>query len=366
MVRLGEAAGIRRPSSNRSWARIAQHIRETGGQTDDALHASVSSRIPGGSAPASIVFAALIGAALILVGRGNRYAFAQTVEAQRNVRSRSTSRLESGAGIKRARSGAFSYRQDSGTTEVWIEVGEDGKPVRLRADTAWSGDGPYIVLWHRDKASVWLMSKNVFWQLQGHGRGQQNSERDHGSELRGDGAGGARGGGKAQITQVKRTRESPFAPKVLVVNPPEPEGTVEVYVIDPKTKLLQEYEKYTKHGSELVFAARFRFTEYNEPIPDSIFAPALTADVTRLDQSNRDLGVAQGKMTDSEVCEAAVRQFFECLIAKDYGKAADIWPGWGPDALKERNALSSVAKIISIGPAKPDARPRTEENLRSL
>lgn len=103
---------------------------------------------------------------------------------------------------------------------------------------------------------------------------------------------------------------------------------------------MQEYEKYTKHGSELVFAARFRFTEYNEPIPDSIFAPALTADVTRLDQSNRDLGVAQGKMTDSEVCEAAVRQFFECLIAKDYGKAADIWPGWGPDALKERNALS--------------------------
>jgi hypothetical protein len=306
---------------------------------------------------ASIVFAALVGAALILVGRGNRYAFAQTVEAHRNVRSVHVL-IENGAGLTLGKDGGFSYRQDSGTTEVWIEVGEDGKPVRVRADTDWSsGDGPYTVFWQNDKASVWLRSKKVFWTFK-----DMNVVSKIPKEIMDPNSvvttlEERMAAGKAHITQIKLNFESEFSPKVLVMNPPEPEGMVEVYVIDPKTKLLQQYEKYAKKGNELVFAGRFRFTQYNEPISASVFAPMLPADVVRLDQSNREIGLAQGKMSDSEVCEAVVRQFFEYVIAKDYDKASDIWPGWGTDALKGGNELKSVAKIISIGPAKPDVRP---------
>lgn len=219
MVRLGEAAGIAASIEQPVMDRIAQHVREKQEGKPMMITRKRFFSHPWRLSAASIVFAALIGAALILVGRGNRYAFAQTVEAQRNVRSVHV-QVESGAGLKQGKDGAFSYRQDSGTTEVWIEVGEDGKPVRLRADTAWSGDGPYIVLWHRDKASVWLMSKNVFWTFKDTDVVSKIPKEimDPNSVVMALEERVA--AGKAQITQVKRTRESPFAPKVLVVNPP--------------------------------------------------------------------------------------------------------------------------------------------------
>jgi hypothetical protein len=364
MIQLGEAEGAARSIEPTVMDRIARHSQQ---KQEGEPMMTIRKRLfahPWRLSAASIVFAALVGAALILVGRGNRYAFAQTVEAHRNVRSVHV-HIDTAARLQLGKDGAFSYPAQSGTTEVWIEIGEDGRPVRLRADTAWSGDGPYTVFWQEDKASVWLVSKNVFWTFKDT---KENVVSRMPKEILDPNSivkalEERLAAGKAQITKVKRTYESPFDAKVLVVNPPEPEGMVEVFVIDSKTKLLQEFEKYKKKGTELEFAERFRFTEYNEPIAASIFAPALPADVIRLDQSNRDLGVAQGKMTDSEVCEAAVRQFFECLIAKDYDKAAAIWPGWGSDALKERNALSSVGKIISIGPAKPDVRPSKESRI---
>ena len=356
MVRLGEAAvaatSIERPVMDR----IARHTQQ---KQESEPMMTIRRRFfahPWRLSAASLLFAALVGAALLLVGRGNRYVFAQTVEAHRNVRCVHV-QLEAGAQLKRGVLGGFSYPSESDEREFWIEVGEDGKPVRVRLDMAWTLDGPKTIFWHDGKMSIWFPSKNVFLTVTDkNGLNQFPKEfLDPNSIVTALDQRVA--AGKAQLTQIKSILESEWEPKVLVVNPPESDGIVEVYVIDPKTKLLQEMEKYKKHGSELEFLARYRFTQYNEPIPASVFAPALPADVRRIDQSTREVGLAQGKMTDSEVSEAVVRHFFECVIAKDYDKAGAIFGGEPADSLKEAFDRERFAKIISIGPARPDDRP---------
>ncbi len=355
MIQLGEAAGAAPSIEQTVMDRIARHVQQ---KEEGKPVMTIRKRLfahPWRLSAASIVFAALVGAALILIGRGERYAFAQTVEAHRNVRSVHVL-IETGARLTLGKDGAFSYPPESGATEMWIEVGEDGKPVRVRMDMAWTPDGPKTVFWQGGKASVWFHSKNGFLTINDTRVLSQIPKEFLDPNAMVKALDQRMAAGKAQITQIKLMYESERNPKVLVVNPHEPEGTVEVYVIDPTTKLLQEMEKYRKRGSELEFTARFRFTQYNEPIPESVFAPALPADVERVDQSTREVGLAQGKMTDAEVSEAIVRQFFECLIAKDYDKAGVLFGGMSGDTLKKR-AGKLLPRIISIGSAKPDVRP---------
>jgi hypothetical protein len=356
MVRLGEAADAAASIEQPVMDRIAQHVQE---KQEGRPMMTIRRRFfahPWRLSAASLVFAALVGAVLIFVGRGDRYAFAQTVEAQRNVRSVHV-QVENGTRLKLGKDGTFNYPPESGATEMWIEVGEDGKPVRVRMDMAWTPDGPKTVFWENGKASVWFPSKNAFLTINDMRVVNEVPKEFLNPNSLVTALEERVAAGRAKFTQVKLTYESEWNPRVLVVNPPEPDGKVEVYVIDPKTKLLQEYEKYSKHGSELVFEARFRFTLYNEPIPASVFAPAVSGDAMRVDWTKREIGLTQGKMTDAEISEAVVRQFFESAIAKDYEKAGAIYSGLPADKLKKAFDQKPVGKIISIGPAKPDDRP---------
>jgi hypothetical protein len=355
MVRLGEAAGAARSIERPVMDRIAQHVRR---KQEGKPMMTARQRLfahPWRLSAASLLFTALLGAAVLLVVRGNRYAFAQTVEAHRNVRSVHV-QVEGGTRLNLDPGGAFSYSPEPGAIEMWIEVGEDGKPVRERTDFAWTPDGPKTVFWQDGKASVWFRSKNAFLTTNDAGALSQIPKEFLDPNSLVTALDQRVAAGKAQVSQVKLLYESKRNPKVLVVNPPEPEGTVEVYIIDPETKLLQEMEKYTKHGSKLEFAARYRFTQYNEPIPASIFAPTLPADVMRVNRSDQEVGLAQGKMTDAEASEAVVRQFFECVTAKDYDKAGVLLGGVPADRLRKVIDQIPALKIISIGPAKPDEK----------
>ena len=252
MIQLGEAEGAAPSIEQTVMDRIARHVQQKEeGKPVMTIHKRFFAH-PWRLSAASIVFAALVGAALTLVGRGDRYAFAQTVEAHRNVRSVHVL-IENGARLTLGKDGAFAYPSESGATEMWIEVGEDGKPARVRMDMAWTLDGTKTVFWQDGKASVWFPSKNVFLTINdSRVLGEIPKEfLDPNSMVTALDQRVA--AGKAQITQVKSPYESisEWVPKVLVVNPTEPEGTVEVYLIDPKTKLLQEMEKYRKRGSEL-------------------------------------------------------------------------------------------------------------------
>jgi hypothetical protein len=166
--------------------------------------------------------------------------------------------------------------------------------------------------------------------------------------------------GRVKIVEAQPTEEykqfgtTEWMPKVLVVNPPEPQGQVEVFLIDPKTKLLQQTEKYRKNGSELVLLERIRFDDYNLPMPADIFAPQLPRDVMKIDQTGKkEIGLAQGQMTDAEVAKAVVQQFWEAMMAQDYDKASVLMGGFPAARLKE-GFSEPIVEIISIGEAKPD------------
>ena len=334
MVRLGEAAGAAGSIEQPVMDRIAQHVQ---GKQEGEPMMTICRRLfahPWRLSAASIVFAALVGAALILVGRGDRYAFGQTVEAQKNVRSVHV-QVEKGALLTLDKDGTFGYPPESGPTEMWIEIGEDGKPSRVRMDMPWSPAGPKTIFWQDGKASAWLHSKNLFATI--------NDTKvvsdipklflDPNSFVTTLDQRVA--AGKAQLTQVKTFYDATWSPKVMVANSTEADGAVTVYLIDPKTKFLQQVEMYKKHGNELVFTKRILFTQYNEPIPASVFEPAIPADAMRLDWTKREIGLAQGKMTEPEVSEAVTRQFFDCLIANDYDKASAIVSGVPVDKLKK-------------------------------
>ena len=178
--------------------------------------------------------------------------------------------------------------------------------------------------------------------------------------------------GKVKIVEAQYTDEfkkwqgmSDWAPKVLVVNPPDPQGQVEVYLIDPRTKLLQQFEKYRKNGTELVFLARFRFDDYNLPIPADVFTPRLPADALKLDETApKEIGLAQGQMTDAEVATAVVKQFWEAMIAQDFDKASILYGGFPAERLKKSLSEPPVVEIVSIG--EPTADPYGRKDVRSV
>ena len=309
---------------------------------------------------ASLAFLTLVGGVLFLLLSGHgRYALAQTVEAQRAVRTVHVT-IEHGGMLIFAKDGTPEYPSESGATEMWTELDDSGKLVHFRMDMPFTLDGPKIVLWHDGKADIWFPSKNAFVTV-GEPEGanlfpkQFKDPSAMVTELQQRAA-----EGKVKIVEARPTAEykrfgkTEWMPKVLVVNPPEPQGQVEVFLIDPKTKLLQQTEKYRKNGSELVLLERIRFDDYNLPMAADIFAPQLPRDVMKIDQTGKkEIGLAQGQMTDAEVAKAVVQRFWEAMKAQDYDKASVLMGGFPAARLKESFSVP-IVEIISIGEAKPD------------
>ena len=82
----------------------------------------------------------------------------------------------------------------------------------------------------------------------------------------------------------------------------------------------------------------------------------LPENMTMIDQSEHDYGLAQGDMTDEEVTTEVTSQCVQALIAKDYDKAGRLFAGL-PGFLTEKMLGVNVLKIISVGPAHPDPDP---------
>ena len=128
--------------------------------------------------------------------------------------------------------------------------------------------------------------------------------------------------------------------------------------MDPKTKLLKQLEKYQLQDGEYRFVARITFLEYNEPIDPSLFALELPGDVTRIDQTTQEVGLAKGDLGDEEIAVKVTREFFEALISKDYAKAGQLYEGMPVARLKEEIGTTiNIVRIISIGEPSPFPRP---------
>jgi hypothetical protein len=268
-----------------------------------------------------------------------------------------------------AKDGAPEYPPESGATEMWAELDDTGKLVRFRMDMPFTLGGPKIVLWQDGKASVWFPAKNTFATLNDpEGANLLPKQFKNPNEMVAD-LQQREKAGKVKILEAQPTEpykqfgQTEWMAKVLVVNPPEPQGQVEVFVIDPKTKLLQQMEKYRKNGSELALLERIQFDHYNLPISADIFAPRLPVEAMKIDQTAKEVGLAQGQMTDAEVAKAVVQQFWEAVMGGDYDKASVLMGGVPAARLKEGFSKDPVVEIVSIGEAKADPQKKWYNGL---
>jgi len=150
-------------------------------------------------------------------------------------------------------------------------------------------------------------------------------------------------------------------PIVLVVTyPPESRSAnwKKALYVDQATRLVKKEEKFVRRGDRYQHVLTTEFFDYNQQIDPEMFniKEELRENVTMIDQSEQEYGLAQGDMADEEIATEVTSQCVQALIAKDYDKAGRLFAGL-PGFLTEKMLSVNVLKIISVGPTHPDPDP---------
>lgn len=132
--------------------------------------------------------------------------------------------------------------------------------------------------------------------------------------------------------------------------------------VDQATKLLTKLELYrTLANQEDAHIHTAEFFNYNQPIDLSMFSleEELPEDVLRVDQTDAEIGLIQGTMTDKEVAEELTWQFFKASAEKDYKKMGLLYCGLPEFIVEEAIDLTALKglNITFVGPARPATAP---------
>jgi hypothetical protein len=272
------------------------------------------------------------------------YALEQTIEANRGVRW---------LHIKDFTTGHEEPR------EGWIEFGEDGQAKRFRANLPpWAGlgNGPRSIVWTGDTVQAWFANENRLALTKADIRGEEINATlqkldprrivAHLAELKQQGT-------AEIVTDESPDRTKPVVVTVTYLPGSEKPGRREILSIDPETKLVSTIEVYQLQGSQYRQESRIELQEYNQPIDAKMFdlRDEVPANAERLDRSNTDLGLAQGRLSDEEVAVAVVRKFYESVQAGDYEAASRLVPVGDAAALKQQFRGARILRIVSVGPA---------------
>jgi hypothetical protein len=298
-------------------------------------------------AAAAAVVAAVAFASWIVLSNGasTAYAFTQTVQAMHSVRSFHLACEPTSGGHP---------------GEVWAEFDDAGQVIRCRMDFPETEDGPKVVFWHAGKASVWFKAKNGFLTIADQKVARTMLEVAYGRDpkLMVNRLQQEQARGLLQIETVSPTATG--QPIVLTATylPASGDNRRYVLAIDPKSWMVQQVDAYLKRGEGYEFADRTKVLAYNEPIDPAVFEPELPAGIMRIDQTTQQVGLAQGTMTDQQVAQEVVRQFFQALIDKDYAKAGTLLSGIPAAKVEEMLGKLHVVRIVSIG--EPTPRPESQ------
>jgi hypothetical protein len=295
-------------------------------------------------AAAAVVIAA-VGfaiASLTVLNQGvsTAYAFERTVQAMHSVRSFHL---------------ACEPTEGGHPGEIWAEFDAGGRVLRCRMDFPQTEDGPKVVLWRDGKASVWLKAKNAFVILADQRVAKVMMEMAYArdpklmvSRLEQEQAKG--------LVQVQ-TQASPAAGQPITLTatylPASGDNRRYVLAIDPQTNLVQQVEASIKRGEQYQFADRTKVLAYNTAVDPDVFDPKMPQDVMRVDQTTQQIGLPQGNMTDQQVAQEVVRQFFQALMDKDYAKAGQLYSGIPASKMEELFSHMHIVRIVSIGEPTP-------------
>ena len=280
--------------------------------------------------------AAAVAAAVLIVSILDRsvrpaYAFADTVQAYRAVRS---IHLQLELGPPKA-----------GRAECWAEFADNGQLLRLRSDWSASSDGPKIVAWEADRAAIWLKKKNFLIELK-YPAAEIKPLEFLDPKVAVENLYRMETDGKATIEAVEPHGDE--GPIRLHINHLDDLSRQDECLVDPASNLLLEMTWYKTEGEKRRLLARFTFLDHNEPIDPRVFKLEVPEDVVRLDWITSEIGLPQGKMTEQEIAVELTRRFFEALIARDHATAGRLYAGIPAEVMEKAYAKSRFLRIVSI------------------
>jgi len=300
------------------------------------------------AAAAAIIVVAVVSLTFLEKSVTPAYGLEQTIQANHTVRYLHIINFKAG---------------EDEPKEFWLEFDEYGQMRNVRQHTpAWDSpsDGAKVAVWKENIAQVWLKKKNVLATIRDKTVAARVLKLVEKCDPR---------------LAVEHLYEQEQQGKVVIdVNEPsdkaEPIAITATYLpksstpnrrwvlfVDQATKLVIAIEIYQLKDGEYQYLGLLEFYDYNQPIEAEMFTlDKVPADAIRLDQVSQDIGLAQGDLTDKEIAAEVVRQFFEALIAKDYGEAGRLYQGIEAETMREAYGGVSFLRIVSIGEARPEPK----------
>ena len=283
------------------------------------------------------------------------YALQDTIEAYNSIRTLHVKAFNTIGGRKLS-------------SESWVEVDEDGKRARFRIQLDWFCTdkplGPATFVHDGDESHTWMPNLNLCFRRSG-----KSVLTDALLQL-------TRSDVDPRIVCEKLRQQAERGEIILDVNEPDQKNEPIVLVvtypaesrsanwkkvlyIDQATRLVKKEEKFEMRGGQYQHERTTEFFDYNQQIDPEMFnlAPELPENVIVIDQSDQEVGLAQGDMTDEEITNELISQVLQAFIAKDFNKVGQLYlgvPGFFIEKLLSGNVFK---KLISVGPVHRDPDP---------
>ena len=286
------------------------------------------------------------------------YALQDTIKAYNSIRT---------LHVKAFRT-VYEQKWDS---ESWIEFDEYGNPRRFRhqANRISTGNqiGPLTLINDGDGVDAWLPILNLCFRRSGESVSgisllqweisdvdpklvcEKLQERARDGEILLD------------VNEPDQKSE----PIVLTVTYPAESRSVnwkKVLYINQTTRLVKKEEVFEKRDGQFQHERTTEFFDYNEQIDSTMFSlkGKLPENVVRIDQSGKEVGLAQGEMTDEEIVEEVTLQFLKAANAGDFNKLGQLYLGVPAFLIKKLSGGDgggNESKIVSIGPVNRNPDP---------
>jgi formylglycine-generating enzyme required for sulfatase activity len=283
------------------------------------------------------------------------YALDDTIQAYRSVRYLYVKAFNTIAGRKL-------------NSESWIEFDEDGKQTRFRVQLDWFTTdkplGPITFVNDGDRSHTWLPKLNLCFRRSGKsaltGALLQMMRSDVDPKLICEKLHQQARDGEIilEINEPDQKNE----PIVLVVTYPAENRSAnwkKVLYIDQATRLVTKEEKFEMRGGRYQHERTTEFFDYNQQINPEGFSldNELPENVFIIDQSGKEVGLAQGDMTDEEITKELISQVVQAFIAGDFNKVGQLYLGVPGLFMEQLLSGTVLKKLISVGPVHRDPDP---------
>ncbi len=129
-----------------------------------------------------------------------------------------------------------------------------------------------------------------------------------------------------------------------------------VLLVDPETNLVLRMDMYAPYDpddeDELYVEGNARYSsgievlEYNQPLDPKLFEPNFPKDTIIVDQLSKEVGMAQGDLSDEEVASQLIRRTLEAWAVDDYDAAGLLFGGAPPEFFMQRASEKPIGDVV--------------------